>query len=256
MSEIDIAELRAWARECGAVALRLFNRVEVRRKADRSPVTEADVTIEHMLVERIMARYPTHGIVGEEHARLDTAREYVWAVDPIDGTASFIAGLPIWGISIGLLRHGAPYAGLVYLPVVDECYWAVHGSGAFLDDRPIMVAEPQEWDSEDWLAISSDAHRRLDIDFAGKTRSLGSAAAAICYVARGTALGAILTQASIWDLAGGMAVLTAAGGIGATLSGAPLDNAAALDGRTMREPLLFGAPSIVAALRQRVRLRQ
>lgn len=252
MTEIDIAELRAWARECGEIALRLFNRVEVRRKADRSPVTEADITIEQMLVERLTMRYPTFGIIGEEQARRDLAQEYVWALDPIDGTASFVAGLPIWGVSIGLLRAGQPYAGLVYLPVMDECYWSVGGGGAFLNERPISVSAPAAWDSEDWLATPSDAHRKLRIDFSGKTRSLGSAAAAICYVARGTALGAVLTQSSIWDLAGGLAVLSAAGGVAVGLSGAVLDTESALDGRSIREPILFGAPNIVTALRSRI----
>ena len=76
------------------------------------------------------------------------------------------------------------------------------------------------------------------------------------YVARGSALGAVLTCATIWDLAGGIAILKAAGGVGVTLSGVPLDNAALLEGRVIREPLLFGAPGTVEALRCRIRARR
>lgn len=257
MIDIDIEELCAWVRECGDIALRLFNRARAQRKADNSPVTEADVTIERLLVERIATRYPDHGIIGEEQTRFDITKEYVWALDPIDGTASFVAGLPVWGISLGLLHRGVPSAGLFYMPLTDDCYWAVDHH-AFFNHQPLFVdtTPEQEWDSEDWLAIPSDAHRRLEIDFVGKTRSLGSVAAALCYVARGSALGAVLTYATIWDLAGGIAILSAAGGIGATLAGEPFDPAAVIDGRVVREPLLFGAPGTVEALRRHIRVRR
>ncbi|MCS6840262.1 MAG: inositol monophosphatase [Roseiflexus sp.] len=257
MIDIDIEELCAWVRECGDVALHMFNRARAQRKADNSPVTEADVTIERILVERIAARYPDHGIIGEEQTRFDITKECVWALDPIDGTASFVAGLPLWGISIGLLHRGVPCAGLFYMPITDDCYWAVNNR-AFLNHQPLTVntTPEHEWDSEDWLAIPSDAHRRLEIDFIGKTRSLGSVAAALCYVARGSALGAVLTHATIWDVAGGVAILSAAGGVGITLAGEPFDCATMIDGRKVREPLLFGAPAIVEALRHHIRARR
>ena len=119
MNEINIAELRTWMHECGAIALRSFRNVVGHRKADQSWVTEADVEIERVLVERITARYPDHGILGEEQTRQGIDREFLWALDPIDGTALFVAGLPTWGISAGpaapwraLLRHDLfPAAG-------------------------------------------------------------------------------------------------------------------------------------------------
>lgn len=257
MIDIDIEELCAWARESGDIALRLFSHARARRKADNSPVTEADVAIERLLVERITARYPDHGIIGEEQTQFDITREYVWALDPIDGTASFVAGLPVWGISIGLLHRGIPSMGLFYMPLTNDCYWAIEDC-AFFGRQPIYVdTKPeQEWHNEDWLAIPSDAHRRLEIDFIGKTRSLGSAAAAICYVARGSALGAVLTYATIWDLAGGLAILKAAGGVGVTLAGQPLDPRPLIDGRALQEPLLFGAPGTVDSLRRHIRVRR
>lgn len=257
MIDIDIEELCIWARECGDIALRMFNRAKTQRKPDNSPVTEADIAIERILVERIAARYPAHGIIGEEQTRYDITREYVWALDPIDGTASFVAGLPVWGISIGLLHRGIPCAGLFYMPLTDDCYWAIEDRAFSGHQRIFVDTKPeQEWDSEDWLAIPSDAHRRLEIDFIGKTRSLGSAAAAICYVARGSALGAVLTHATIWDLAGSLAILNAAGGFCGTLSGVPFDSAEMIDGRSVREPLLVGAPGTVESLRCHIRVRR
>lgn len=97
--------------------------------------------------------------------------------------------------------------------------------------------------------MPSNAHRRFLIDFVGKTRSLGSIAAALCYVARGSAIGALLSRAGIWDIAAGLAILRAAGGDVAGLSGAPLDTAAILDGQTLTEPIIAAAPAHLQALR-------
>lgn len=245
---ININEVQTWARESGAIARQCFNRVLGRRKADRSWVTEADETIEHMLVERITARYPQHGIIGEEQTRHATDREFLWAIDPLDGTGSFVDGLPTWGVSIGLLRHGQPYLGVVYLPLLDDCYWAGPTGGAFLNDRPIQVIAPRPWESQDWIAVPSDIHKRFAIEFIGKTRALACIVASICYTARGSAIGALVTRAAIWDLAAALAILRAAGGIAAGLSGMPIEIVPLLNGGALREPIVIGEPTHVQAL--------
>src|SRR5262245_22006510 len=124
MNDFDFDELRAWLYEASAIAQQHFKQSAGWRKADRSWVTAADGAIERMLVEHIAARYPQHGIIGEEQVRRDLGHEVLWAIDPLDGTASFVAGLPLWCISVGLLRHGQPYLGMVYVPLLDDCYWA------------------------------------------------------------------------------------------------------------------------------------
>ena len=249
----DLEEIQSWAREGGALARRYFNTVPGRRKADRSVVTEADEAVERVLVARIAARYPQHGIVGEEQARRSGDGEFVWTVDPLDGTAAFVAGLSFWGVSIGLLRDGAPYLGVLYLPLLDDCYWAGPSGGAFLNGRPIHVASPERWDDEDWLSVPSDAHRRYAIDFLGKTRSIGCTIASLAYVARGSTLGALLAPSAIWDLAGGLAIVRAAGGVAVGLSGRPVELGALLQGGRTPEPLLVAAPGQVEALRAVIR---
>jgi myo-inositol-1(or 4)-monophosphatase len=249
MNEIDIAELRTWMHECGAIALRSFRNVIGHRKADHSWVTEADVEIERGLVERITARYPDHGILGEEQTRQGLDREFLWALDPIDGTALFVAGLPGWGISAGLLRHGTPYFGMIYFPLLDDCYWAGPDGSAMLNDQPIHVLPPRPSDSQDWIATPSNAHRRFTIDFDGKTRGLGSTVGPFCYVARGSAVGALISRAAIWDIAAGLAILNAAGGGAVGLSGAPINTRAMLDGRLLDEPVILAAPHQIPVLR-------
>jgi myo-inositol-1(or 4)-monophosphatase len=243
VSDIDMQEVCSWARIGGAIARLSFNHVAARRKADQSLVTEADEQIERALVERTAMRYLDHGIIGEEGTRHHIDREFVWAVDPLDGTSAFVAGLPLWGISIGILRRGAPYAGVVYLPLLDDFYWAGPSSGAFLNDQPIHVAPPRPEQSDDWLAVPSNMHRRFTIDFCGKTRSLGCTSASLCYVARGSALGALLANSAIWDIAAGLAILQAAGGTVLTLSGQSFDPATMLDGGPLPEPVVIAEKS-------------
>jgi myo-inositol-1(or 4)-monophosphatase len=252
MQEIDIAEPIAWVRDGGAIAKGMFRNVVGHRKADHTWVTEADVAIERLLVERIAARFPGHGIIGEEQTRRATDREFLWAIDPLDGTAVFISGLPTWGVSLGLLRNRQPYMGVIYLPLLDDCYWADTG-GAWLNGQPIHVAAPHAFDGDDWLATPSNIHRRFTIDFVGKTRSIGATIGAFAYTARGSSVGGLINRFAIWDVAAGMAILQAAGGVAATLAGVELDIGSIVDGRTFTEPVVLGAPANVDALRAIIR---
>lgn len=253
MNDLDLEEVRAWARAGGQIARQKFNHVTARRKADRTLVTEADEQIERTLVERIAARYPEHGILGEESTRRTTNHEYVWAIDPLDGTNAFVAGLPFWAVSIGLLRQGRPYAGVIHLPLMDDDYWVAPGGPAYLNSNPLSVRGGHPIESEDWMAVPSNIHRRFSIDFIGKVRSLGSTALGFCYVARGSAAGALIAYSSLWDIAAGMAILDAAGGAMVGLSGQRLDPATLLDGTQMIEPQIVAPATLADSLRQGVK---
>jgi myo-inositol-1(or 4)-monophosphatase len=256
VTDINLDELIGWAREGGAIAQRLFRNVAGHRKADHTWVTEADVAIEQMLVARIAERYPDHGIIGEEQTRRSLDHEYLWALDPLDGTAVFLAGLPTWGISLGLLRHGQPYLGVIYFPMLDDCYWAMPGQPAFLNGQQIRVAPPHVLESDDWIATPSNTHRRYTIDFVGKTRTIGAIVGTLCYVARGSAVGGLFNRVSIWDVAAGLVILKAAGGEARTLAGAPIDTTTLLDGHTLAETMLLGSAEHIRTLQTMIRPRE
>ena len=95
------------------------------------PVTDADREAERVIRAVLQERHPGHGIVGEEHGTLDAETEYVWVLDPIDGTRAFVSGLPVWGTLIGLLENGQAIAGAMDQPFTGERFWTA-GSGAFL----------------------------------------------------------------------------------------------------------------------------
>ena len=113
----------------GIVGPAVRSRRVAHRKADASPVTEVDRAVETRLREMIAARFPDHGVLGEEFGgeRLDA--EHVWVLDPVDGTKAFMAGLPVYGTLIGLARRGRPVLGIVDQPVMRERWTGIDGDG-------------------------------------------------------------------------------------------------------------------------------
>ena len=105
-------------------------------KADDSYVTTTDRAVEARLRDMIEERFPGHGIVGEEHGSRDIESEHVWVLDPIDGTAPFIAGLPVYGTLIALARGGRPYLGVIDHPATGDRWVGVVGAGAWRNESP------------------------------------------------------------------------------------------------------------------------
>lgn len=244
-----LPELQAWIRECGQLARNYFNHAEVMLKDNRSYVTNADIEIERVLVERLRNRYPNIGIIGEEGTRIGNDEEYVWALDPIDGTGSFVAGLATWGISLGLMHHAKPVLGICYMPVTDDMYWN-EGHRAFWNDHELRVANPESWKSEDWISIPSNAHRRYQNRFPHKCRSVGSVVVDLCYVARGKSLGTLIGRCNLWDVAAAFAILEAAGGSYVGLSGQQPDLQTLYSGAMLPEPIIAAHPEQIGLLRQ------
>lgn len=112
---------------------------EVQIKADASFVTNTDKAVETALRDRIMDRFPDHGILGEEFENVNTEDEFVWVLDPIDGTAPFIAGIPVYGTLIGLAWQGRPFLGVMDHPVTADRWCGVSGRFATRNGAPVRV---------------------------------------------------------------------------------------------------------------------
>lgn len=133
--------------QAGRLALSYFQRpIEVFRKDDDSPVTAADRSAEQLMRERIVSHYPDHNIVGEELGESFGAEDstYRWILDPIDGTRSFIHGVPLWGVLVGLEVDAEMVVGVCYLPGLDEMYAAAKGAGCYLNGRACRVSETDD----------------------------------------------------------------------------------------------------------------
>ncbi len=123
-------------KEGGQCAMQWFRMpCDIELKKDNSPVTIADRTTEALLRKRILQQYPDHGLLGEEFGSEHLQMEYVWSIDPIDGTRSFITGNPQWGTQVAALRKGVAVAGSVDLPALGEHWYACQGGGCWFSSR-------------------------------------------------------------------------------------------------------------------------
>src|SRR5258705_1696975 len=98
-------------------------------KSDGSPLTAADREAEALMRKTIAAAFPDHGILGEEEGEQTGSAPYRWIIDPLDGTRTFVRGVPLYGTLVGVEAHGEPVVGVIYLPALDEMIAAAHGGG-------------------------------------------------------------------------------------------------------------------------------
>ncbi|MCI0683613.1 MAG: histidinol phosphate phosphatase [Gemmataceae bacterium] len=128
--------------QAGQFALQHFDQdIAVQWKADESPVTIADQGAEQLLRTTLLGKFPYDGFLGEESGAAPGTSGYRWIIDPIDGTRSFVRGVPIWATLVGLEYKGEVIAGITYLPAMKQTFRALRGDGAFRDDRRIHVSE-------------------------------------------------------------------------------------------------------------------
>ena len=131
----------SWLKPVSSEILNWFQKdLTVQQKADQSPVTIADQKAEEMLRRSIQRDFPDHGIIGEEFGEEEATREWVWTVDPIDGTRSFIQGLPLFSTLLALLHKGEPVMGIICLPALGETAWAVKGKGTYAGNRRLQTS--------------------------------------------------------------------------------------------------------------------
>jgi len=130
------------AKEAASVIMHYYQRkLQVQTKADQSPVTVADVEAEKIIRETIAAAFPEHGFFGEETGRHQVDAQYLWLVDPIDGTKSFVREYPFFSTQIALMKDGELVLGVSSAPAFGELAWAERGKGAWLDEKPVRVSE-------------------------------------------------------------------------------------------------------------------
>ncbi len=135
-----LALAEALADAAGAVIRRYFRqKIAVDDKSDLTPVTAADREAEAAMRRLIEARFPDHGIFGEEHGRTRPDAEYSWVLDPIDGTKSFISGVPLFGTLIGLAHRGIPVLGVIDQPISRERWIGAAGQPSTLNGTPVRT---------------------------------------------------------------------------------------------------------------------
>ncbi|MBX9677405.1 MAG: histidinol phosphate phosphatase [Gemmataceae bacterium] len=130
------------AQKAGELAMQWFDAdVAVQWKADESPVTIADQSSEKLLRETLLSHFPNDGFLGEEYGAQPGTSGYRWIIDPIDGTRSFVRGVPLWGTLVGLEYQEELIAGICCIPAIKQTYRALRGDGAYRDSRRIRVSD-------------------------------------------------------------------------------------------------------------------
>lgn len=138
------------------IAKRYFrSELKIIDKLDATPVTLADMEIETRLREEIAREFPTHGILGEEHEGVNLSAEWVWVLDPIDGTKAFTCGKPQFGTLIALTHHGEPLLGVIDQPITDERWVGLKGSGATFNGAPMRVSGKRKPLSETIVLVTA-----------------------------------------------------------------------------------------------------
>lgn len=205
--------------EIALVLTSKFAKVAANRKPDGSLVTEADQWTDQQLRQRFSQRFPTHGLLTEETSHIFPGNEWCWVIDPIDGTTNFTRGIPIWGISLGLLYRGTPVFGFVHFPLLQQSFWGYWlqdtdlsgAQGAYLNGQRIQVS-PDLPSSNHLFNLCARSMAVMVKPFPCKFRLIGVASYNILLVAAGTALGGAEKTPKIWDIAGAWPILRAAGG--------------------------------------------
>jgi myo-inositol-1(or 4)-monophosphatase len=233
----DITELCELVRSTAQKELMpRFERVSYQDKRDGSLITEADLAMQDSLCEQLLERWPKIQVLGEEmevteqENLLQQAGDGLWILDPLDGTSNFATNIPFFSVSLALMQQGEIVMGIVYDPVRDECFSAVNGQGAQLNQQTLSLANMSEV-TEIVTAIVD--FKRLTPTLANKLittppyksqRSFGSVALDWCWMAAGRGHVYLHGNQNLWDYAAGQLILKEAGGYSSTLDGEAVFN--------------------------------
>ena len=240
-------------REAGQVALDRYRRREdltIERKGRQDFVSQADKECEEFVAGALLQAFPDDAVLGEEGGAQNEGGAATWIIDPIDGTSNFIAGIPIWCVSLGLVIGGKSVLGIIYNPVTDELYTAREGAGAFLNGRRIRVSNARKLD-EARMGLGFSYRRPVQdhvravaacLEASCEYTRFGSGALGMAFAADGRLDGYYEAHINAWDIAAGLVLVTEAGGWCSDFFGGP-------DALAKGNAILAATPALVAPLR-------
>ena len=240
------------ARRAGNLIHRSADKIDhltITKKSHADFVSEVDKAAEQTIIETLLEAYPDHAILAEESGS-HGASEFLWIIDPLDGTTNFLLGFPQYAVSIALQHKGIITQGVVYDPVKNELFTASRGRGAFLNDKRLRVTKCRQL-ADSLIGTGFpytkfahlDAYMAIFRDLMQQTAGLrrpGSAALDLAYTAAGRYDGFFETGLKPWDIAAGCLLITEAGGMVSDLQGN--------DGYLNSGHLCAGNPDIFAQL--------
>ena len=249
----------AVAREAGHLARDYFlkrDQLDIEHKGMQDLVSDADREVEELIRTRLGVAFPDDAMLGEEGGGGDDLEDGgddsllgeedddgeekkkpapgLWIIDPIDGTANFLRGMPYWSVALAYLVDGKTTIGVTYDPVHDDLYWARRGAGAYRNERPMRVKECDD-PKEAVLGLSFTFKMKIDdyvemlkkiLEAGADHRRMGSSALMMCHVADGRLDGCATMYCNSWDVIGGLLLVEEAGGVASEFT----------DGASLTEP--------------------
>lgn len=261
--ETNEIEIRYWAalgvvREAGRIAAEAYHRrseLNVERKGTQDMVSEADRACEDRIVGALQQLFPDDGFLGEERGAKNEGAKATWIIDPIDGTANFLRGIPLWCVSLGLLADNEFVIGVIYNPITEELYAARRGRGATLNGRKIEVGNARSL--EDARLCIGYSYRRPAAPHAEAVKALleahceysrlGSGALGLAFTADGRLDGYWEAHINVWDVAAGLCIVKEAGG--------QMNNFLGEDGLNQGNEVLVGNPHLYGQLSSLLKIR-
>ncbi|QKV17622.1 inositol monophosphatase family protein [Oricola thermophila] len=214
---IDLARRAA---ELGMKHFRSLDTLTIENKGHQDLVSNADREVETFIRNALAEAYPDDGIVGEEHASVEGSTGYVWVIDPIDGTANFVSGIPAWCVVLACSFEGTTEIGVICEPSHDETFWAERGKGAFLNGKPIRASQSpslaqgsvatgfaSRQDGDSVVRLIADLVAQGGVFFRN-----ASGALMLAYVASGRLIGYVEQHMNSWDCIAGLLMIEEAGG--------------------------------------------
>lgn len=223
--------------DAASIAKGYFGKVSgVTKPGDNNQVlTEADIAVGRYLVDAVRMTFPDHNVIDEEAGIVDMRSRYTWVIDPIEATSNFAAGLPQYGIMIGLLEDDKPIAGGIVAPAYDKLYIAEKGKGATCNGEPMQVSSEVDL-SKMLFSYSMDGHRENPqftrdecqqlaniVLSVRNVRSNGCEAIDSMYVAEGRYAGRVIQTSKIWDCVAPHIICEEAGAVYSLVTGEPVD---------------------------------
>ena len=212
------------ARRAGRLGMGFFREIDklsIESKGHQDLVSNADREVELFVRAELAKKYPGDGIVGEEHGPVASSTGYVWVIDPIDGTANFVRGIPAWTVVLACVRNGSTVVGVVEEPATGETFYARRGGGAFVNGRAIAVTQAATI-AEGSVGVGfnnrTEARHSVKvveqlIDGGGVFFRNASGALMLAYVAAGRLIGYTEEHMNAWDCLAGMLLIEEAGGM-------------------------------------------
>lgn len=238
---------KAIARDAGAMALDFFrdlSSLDIKAKGAQDLVSNADLEVETFVRARIAAEFPEDGIVGEEHGNVASTSGWTWVIDPIDGTANFVAGIPQWCVILACVHEDQTKIGVIFEPSTSEMFWGTAGQGAFVNGTKLSVAITDGLhDGSVGVGMNGRTETHMASNLIATLSERGgiffrnaSGGLMLAYVAAGRLIGYTEAHMNAWDCLAGQLLIAEAGGRIETQSA---DDMLAVGGR-----VIAGAPQI------------